>query len=305
MTTRARVKAIGFGLLARGGPAWVGRALRRKGSVILSYHNILPDGAPAAGERSLHLPQREFARQLDALGRTHRIVSLAELLDGPDAGPGATRPRAAITFDDGYRGALTAGVAELERRSLPATIFITPHFLGGRSFWWDVLADPATGTMTERVRNHALTALSGRDAKVREWATQNGMPMNPMPEDCCAGSVAEVKAAIRGARLTIGSHSWSHANLSALDGLSLREEVERPLPWLRQTFGDVLPAITYPYGLSSRAVERATESAGYRAGLLVAGGWMGMSVNRFAMPRVDVAAGLPHDGFVARVAGLI
>lgn len=305
-SARAGIKAIGLGVLARGGPAWVGRAIRRTDAVVLSYHDIVPDGSARAGELALHLPQRSFAMQLDRLQRTHDVVPLAELLE-PDGRMrrAASRPRAAITFDDAYRGAVTAGASELAQRGLPATFFVAPHFLGGKSFWWDVLADPGTGELPAGVREHALSALAGRDDLVRRWAREAGLALQPVPDSCRAASLEELRRAAAQPGIGVASHTWSHPNLAALEAAALDEELRRPLAWLHANFADVLPAITYPYGSCSPAVERAAESAGYRAGLLVTGSWIGGGGNRFAIPRVDIPAGITDDGFVARAAGLL
>src|SRR5690606_35559597 len=82
----------------------------RPSDLILAYHNVVPEGESAAGDRSLHLPVADLRSQLDRLTRTHDVVPLASLLD---PGVERNRPRVAITFDDAYRGAITCGVDEL------------------------------------------------------------------------------------------------------------------------------------------------------------------------------------------------
>src|SRR5690606_28448975 len=124
-------------------------------------------GERAVGDVSLHLPQRAFARQLDQLRRTHEVVTLDEAMM-PTSPP--RRPRAVITFDDAYRGAVRAGVDELVRRSMPATLFVSPAFIDGGSFWWDVLADESG--LAEEVRTNALETLQGKDEAIRRWAKE-------------------------------------------------------------------------------------------------------------------------------------
>src|SRR2546423_5455975 len=114
---RVRVKAIAERVLLASG----GRAARwrmRDRTLILAYHNVVPDEQPIFGDRSLHLRRSDFAAQLDALRETHDVVPLPAVLL-PSHGP---RPRAAITFDDAYAGAVTLGVAEVVARGLPATV---------------------------------------------------------------------------------------------------------------------------------------------------------------------------------------
>ncbi|HSJ25726.1 MAG TPA: hypothetical protein VK929_13710, partial [Longimicrobiales bacterium] len=145
-------------------------AVRRRaygGVLVLAYHNIVPDGAVVSGDPSLHLRQSDFARQLDALMALCDVVPLDRVLERTTS----LRPRAALTFDDGYRGALTVGAAELRARRLPATYFISPGLLGG-SFWWDEVAGGAT--LPDSVRDHALGALRGRGRAVRAWALATG-----------------------------------------------------------------------------------------------------------------------------------
>src|SRR5579862_5104874 len=122
-------------LVWSGIPRWLVRG-RHGRTLVLAYHNVLPDTAEPTGDRSLHLPRARFAEQLDVLADWCDVVPLATVLG---RAPATGRPRVAITFDDGYRGALTVGAAELRARSLPATMFISPGLVGGDGFWWDAL----------------------------------------------------------------------------------------------------------------------------------------------------------------------
>src|SRR5678816_2862632 len=93
--------AVEFAMVASGLPV-LGRRRRRGDTLVLAYHNVVPDGAEAFGDRSLHLPLSRLRQQLAALEATHEVVSLDEL----ETPARTERPRAAITFDDAYAGAL-------------------------------------------------------------------------------------------------------------------------------------------------------------------------------------------------------
>jgi peptidoglycan/xylan/chitin deacetylase (PgdA/CDA1 family) len=298
-TLRAALKRAAEHAAAASGVDWLALALRRPGVLVLAYHDVLPHGERPAGDRSLHLPQETFGRQLDALRRTHRVVPLEGALDAPADG----RPRAVITFDDAYRGAVTAGVDELARRGMPATFFVAPGLLGTVP-WWDELSGP--GGLDPAVRAHALDVLGGRPDAVREWARAEKLlprrPASPLPRIATAEELAKA-AAQRGIRLA--PHGWSHARLSALAPAELAEELSRPLAWLRERFTSVAPWLAYPYGLSSPEVERAAEDAGYAGAFRVDGGALPRvgDAPRFSLPRLNVPAGLSHDGFRLRLAG--
>lgn len=299
---RTVLKLAAEKVLCRSGLTRLARIRRRGGAVVLAYHNVVPDGEPCGGDRSLHLSQREFARQMDLVRRTHDVVPLSAIAAAPAGG----RPRVAITFDDAYRGAVTAGVEELTRRGMPATVFVAPDFVGGRSFWWDVLSRPGEAGPAPELRDRCLTLLRGRDADIRRWAGEHGLPLAEVPRHQTAATEAELEAACRTGEITLGAHTWSHPNLTALQGAELDEELVRPLRWLRERYAAVLPWLTYPYGLTSPAVEEAARRAGYEGAFRVEGGWMPPRATgpRHALPRVNVPAGASLEHLELRTSGL-
>ncbi|HLL48347.1 MAG TPA: polysaccharide deacetylase family protein [Longimicrobiaceae bacterium] len=104
------------------------------------------------------------------------------------------------------------------------------------------------------------------------------------------------------------AHTWSHPNLAALGPEELEEEMVRPLRWLRERFTGVLPWLTYPYGLTSPAVEEAARRAGYEGAFRVEGGWMprgGAGARPHALPRANVPAGASLEHFEMRTSGLL
>lgn len=302
---RLRLKHLLEAALVHGGVPRVARALAAGRGLVLAYHNIVPDGGRIAGDTSLHLPQRLFAWQLDYLAEHCSVVPLDLLVATPDAD--ASRPLVAVTFDDAYQGAVTAGVDELARRRLPATIFVAPAFVGGATFWWDRLSATGAAGPPPAVRAHALAACGGREEQVAAWATGAGLSSQPVEPHMRVASEAELGAAVRRCDITLGSHSWSHPNLARIDSpAELGRELTLPLAWLRERFEPVRPWLAIPYGLSSPAVERAAAAAGYRAAFRVSGGWLPAGRrDALALPRLNVPAGLSRNGFALRCAGLL
>jgi peptidoglycan/xylan/chitin deacetylase (PgdA/CDA1 family) len=274
-------------------------------TLVLAYHNIVPTGEQGGAELSLHLPQRRFAQHLELLGRTHDVVPLDDLLR--DAPRPSGRPRVVLTFDDGYLGALSAGVTELRRVGFPATFFVTPGRLGGHAFWWDRLGTPSEGGVPAEVRHHALTALRGHDEAVCAWAGPRALAVNEVPENAKSATEAELAGALAIPGISVAAHSWSHPNLAALDATELAAELGRPLHWLRERWPATLPAVSYPYGLVSADVAEAARRAGYRAGFLVAGGRLPIQWQHTSslLPRLNIPAGVSPDGFVLRTSGVL
>lgn len=274
-------------------------------AIIVAYHAITPraEREGGCGERSLYVHQRTFGEQLDIMRDVADVVSL-EQLDTMPAQQSA-RPRVAITFDDAYHGAVTCAIDELVSRSLPATIFVAPGCLGGQVFWWDALSH-TVGEMPESVRMHALQTLKGDGATILRWASDNGMAVRTdLPPHAKSATIDELVAATKRPGITVGSHTWSHANLAGLTGDALRSELQRSREWMTvHAAGHFVPHLAYPYGLESPAAREATEAAGYSSGLCITGGWHEpLRAPRFARPRLNIGAGMTLPGLRARLLG--
>ena len=260
---RAGMRRASEILLVRSGIAALARRWRRAQTVVLAYHNVLPDRAAAVGDGSLHLSRRALVAQLDQLQHTHDVVPLDAVLDPPAARP--HRPRAALTFDDAYQGAITVGLAEVVAHGMPATVFVAPQFVDGGTFWWDALADPPGGEVPPAVRAQAVEALAGDDTAVRAWARAAGLRVAEVPAWARVASEEQLQAIGRLPGITFGAHSWGHPNLTRVAAPRLQEELRRPLQWLRDRFAQAIDWLAYPYGCWSPAVAEAAAAAGYRA----------------------------------------
>src|SRR5260370_42062024 len=103
MSVPSALKAVAEAGLVRSGIAALRRRALSRQSLVLAYHNVVPDGCPPFGDRSLHLRHRMFVRQLDHLLRTCSVVPLEEMLARPPAG--GPPPPLAPTSSAGAPGA--------------------------------------------------------------------------------------------------------------------------------------------------------------------------------------------------------
>jgi len=291
---RAPLKRLAERALGRGPLAAAGRRRLRGRTIVLAWHDVVPDTAPAAGDRSLHLPFSRFRAQLDRLAATHDVVPLAAI-HAPRG-----RPRAAITFDDAYVGAVSLALPELVRRGLPATVFVTAGRLGS-TFWWDRYAGP--DGLDDSLRAECLGRFVGDEARIGERATQASWPAAGLAPHLRSATEAELRAAARLPGVSLGAHTWTHPSLPACDDARLREELVRPLAWLRERFEGTVPWLAYPYGHADARVAAAAAAAGYAGAFLVSGGYLRPGTAPHLLPRFNVPAGLSADGFAARLAG--
>lgn len=292
-------------VLAKSG---VPRAISRRNqpsTAVLAYHNIVPVGEALAGDASLHLDQRAFADHLDFLLESHDIVSLS---DAREATASSGRPRVVITFDDAYRGAMTAGLEELRRRDLPATVFVSPGLLGRPGFWWDLLAPKGGGPLAAELRDHCLTELRGREDWVLRWSAERGLAIHELPQHARPADAEAMLAEAQSGRVSLGSHTWSHPNLAALSAPNVEDELERSKAWLEARSAEYVDWLAYPYGLRNATATHAAEER-YTGALLTRGGlaerrgrWLS---SPHETPRLNVPRGLNIEGLAVRVAGLL
>lgn len=284
------------------GAARVARLHHRHRTLVLAYHNVLPNGEPLSGNANLHLPQREFARQLDILARTHDVASIDTLLAPPSS---SGRPRAIITFDDAYAGALAAGVDELVRRGMPATIFVSPALLGSVP-WWDILAERTSGVVPDHVQQHALKPLGGRSGEVLRWIRSKESVEPALSALPHIGTESQLEVAASKPGITLGSHTWSHPNLCALPSAELEAELTKPLQWLQARFAKIAPWLSYPYGCFSDSVQNVAADVGYAGSFRIDGGWIPQTAPpAHAIPRLNIPSGLSLNGFRLRLAGIL
>jgi peptidoglycan/xylan/chitin deacetylase (PgdA/CDA1 family) len=240
---------------------------------------------------------------LDRLEETHEIVELTEVQAVP---VGSNRPRAAITFDDAYRGALTLALPELARRGLPATVFVAPGLLGSSGCWWDLLAATDGSGLLPNVRSHVLEVLRGDGATALAWARSNALPIALLPAHAGIATEEELRTAAALPGISVGAHTWSHCNLASMDVAAYETELVKPLAWLRQRFERIVPWVAYPYGLSAPTSAQEARRAGYDRALRIEGGWISSAaISAFVLPRLNVPAAVSPDGFVLRASGLM
>jgi len=96
-------------------------------SSVLVYHSISSPDEPLPGD--IDISAENFAAQLSWLARRRSVVPLIDTLGSSNG-----RSRVALTFDDGFRDNLTVAAPMLEKYSMPATVFVTPGFIGNQSY---------------------------------------------------------------------------------------------------------------------------------------------------------------------------
>jgi peptidoglycan/xylan/chitin deacetylase (PgdA/CDA1 family) len=257
-----RLKAALCSAIAGSGlDAFLGRvtgSLRRPW--VVGYHAVVQDEHALEGLMpGLAITTATLEQHLDWIARRFDCVSLDDLR----AGRPGRRPQAAITFDDGYRGVFEHAWPLLRRMGIPAALFIVSDRIGG-----------ATALLHDRLYRH----LHSHGGGARSYALTRSLLHSLTPPEVAGlierfGSSAPLAQelsltwpmlrALREGGCTIGSHTRSHALLTATPPARLVTETAGSRSDLAEGLGSPVLHFAYPDGAFDRLAVEAVAEAGY------------------------------------------
>ncbi|MDA0327670.1 MAG: polysaccharide deacetylase family protein [Gemmatimonadetes bacterium] len=155
---------------------------------------------------------------------------------------------------------------------------------------------------------HALTKLEGRTDRILAWASEQGIPVSPVPEHARPVEDTELDPSRLSKGITLGAHTWSHANLAALGPDAILDELVLCKDWLSERSSRQLPWLAYPYGLRNTSAAAVAADC-FEGALLVSGGRAVRRGRRVAeralTPRLNVPRGLSLEGLSLRLSGFL
>ena len=280
--------------------------MKRTDTLILCYHRVderVDDALP------LCVSPANFAAQLDEIALRYQPSTLDEL-----SSP-SPRPRAVVTFDDGYVDNLTNALPIAEAKGIPITVFVTSGSLGGNGFWWDRLGTllrsrPAAvreirlatseGTARielgstkasadlEAVRQHLLPLSVPEIHRILDGVSEQWGTSVAPPPDARSLTHSELRQLAASEVVTIGAHTVDHVRLwgrPARDQLrtisSSRDELER-------LSGQSVSHFAYPFGgrdsFDDDSVQ-AVRSAGFKTASTTVPGNARLASDPYRLPR--------------------
>ena len=271
------------------------RLVRRAHAVIFCYHNVVPDALTGkVGDPYLHTGVTDFANQLDFITSGYDVVPVDEILTRMRKGA-AVAGLAALTFDDGYAGAVRHAIPLMRQAGVPFTLFPVVDGAAHRhAFWWDRF-----GYLENGQREHFLNSLKGEQGAIEAQIDQSGY----LPDDAIPAGWNELRQ-IAGADCTFGVHTMTHRNLAVLPPDEVRWEIANARDVLAQELNQVPTLVSYPYGRTNATVQEETKRAGFVAGLGLASNLVRHGVPTFDVPRINVPAGIALASFACWSSGL-
>jgi len=295
------------------------RTLRAERPIVLMYHRV---ETLSHDPWHLAMTPTRFARQIEVLGKTRRIVPLSWLAAKIIAGD-MPRRVAAVTFDDGYGDVFINALPVLEAQECPATVFLTTGAVDSpHGFWWDVLtrivletphlpehiwidverdrhgftvAGEAGGTGLDRPT--LLASLHGllrplevgpRDDALHRLASLVGTDADARPHDLAMTS-DQVRSLAAAEVIEIGAHSVTHPPFTSRRASAIAREVSQSRRRCEELIGRPVTGFAYPYGDFNAASRAAVQDAGLTYACTTVERTLRRGGDPFAIPRIGVA----------------
>lgn len=243
----------------------VWRTIRRRHAVhVFTFHRVSDlcrDG--------MTISPRVFRRQVAAIRRSHRIVTIDEAVALHREGARLARPVAAITFDDAYRSVVDEAAPVLAAAGVTGAVFVSTGVVGREARF--------AHDDSSRVRPH-LPPMEWRDLD-----------------------------ALHAAGWSIGAHTITHPRLSRCDGPTLERELGEPITLIAERFGPNAVPFAYPFGGTediTAFARRLVEGVGYSVCLSDFGGENIPPGDPFRMRRIELGGDHATLAWRVRVQGL-
>jgi peptidoglycan/xylan/chitin deacetylase (PgdA/CDA1 family)/glycosyltransferase involved in cell wall biosynthesis len=294
---------------------------------ILFYHRVTAKAAAPDLRGRSPLTAAEFEKHLKHLKRHYRVISLGEAAQALQSGAPLPGNTVVITFDDGYRDNLTVALPLLEKYAAPATLFAVTSAIDGRPFWFDEVPRWFAQTKVATIRlDDTSEELPLTSADERRKALEHVLGyLKSLPGERLVGAFNELRgkleigagnshaeretltwdelrAMVRGERITIGAHTVTHPilpNLAPEDAIGeIRESVET----IARQLGRPVKFFAYPNGDCNSATRQAVREMNLVACSTGGGGFNPQGSDLVALSRLG-ADGLPFFRFVLYLAG--
>jgi peptidoglycan/xylan/chitin deacetylase (PgdA/CDA1 family) len=252
------------------------------------------------------IPSRAwFAAALDTLARFYQFVSLDQVVDGI-SGRTPLATGCHVTFDDGHASFMEHALPLLRERRIPATLFVSPSVIAGRTNYWfqelgairqaldEASIRQAIGricrTPVDRLLPFSIWSLflslprMQIEEVLQELRTGHGLPALP-PQNMSTTDLLE--AADSGVR--VGAHTCDHPVLANETRERSQREIGESVELLRQMLGRPVSAFAYPNGTEGldfgERERQMLREVGVTAAFSTDVGFFGVRSNPLAIPR--------------------
>jgi peptidoglycan/xylan/chitin deacetylase (PgdA/CDA1 family) len=251
------------------------------------------------------LPADALRAQLAFLAAHFRLVPLDQIWRR-DARRDS-RPKVALTFDDGLRNNLTLAYPLLKEFRAQATFFVCPGLIDAGRWLWNHECRARLAWMPKEERERLARALGtgstdpqaiverlkyrpNAERRAFEESVRDASPgFQPTREQRERWDVMswEDLRALDPSLITVGGHSVHHEILSRLDPPHLEREVGECRTWLERELGRPVRQFCYPDGAVDSAV-RECVGRHFECAVTTRHGWVPKQPSLLELPRIPI-----------------
>ncbi|MCK4657255.1 MAG: polysaccharide deacetylase family protein [candidate division Zixibacteria bacterium] len=302
----------------------------RNTALVLTYHRVLPTlkSEAAPSQTGMIVTNSTFEKQMDFLNKTHEVITLAEMI-GRLKESKIDQRYCAITFDDGWRDVYTHAFPVLEKRNLPAIMFLSAGFVGtDRLFWPERLTRIllSTGELDQNKVSaladidrksaeeiHAIIATNDNRKKLKQAdrLIERFKKLDPEIREELIGLLEnslsqtltdeardrhilnwhEIEE-MRRRGISFGSHTVNHAILTRIPPDEAKMEITQSKQMLEKKLGEEIDLFAYPNGDWNDDVKEMVKEAKYKASVTTMNGKNDYSTDPYLLGRLTVHQGM-------------
>ena len=281
------------------------RAVRDR-VLVLCFHGVSGDESAAADRGGLHVPQKLFRRQVEALLRHYAPISLGQLRESRRDGRPLPPAPLLLTFDDGYRNVARHALPVLRALGAPCAWFVVAGAVESGRLLWPSELELRYGSRPDYPalkRELQAAPASVREARLAELADQAWTP--PLDSDYSLATWDELAGEVRKGGVEVGSHGLRHHPLTTCEPDRLRAELRDSAALIAQRLDTRVETLAYPNGAFSPEVRAAAAEAGYALAFTTVPRHARSGDDCLALPRILVGRRDEVPVLLARVAGWV
>jgi len=255
--------------------------------VVVAYHRVVEDFASACvtSNPSMLVSRQMLEQHLDWIGQRYKLVSLDDLGERLECSDGSNEGLAAITFDDGYQDFYDHALPVLQKKGVPAALFVVTDYAGSGQ----VPLHDRLYLLLKRRQSKALPVLPRGVPNIRGRAPYDALRalIEALPVDTVDAVAAALGAEddipeemlhpfrcltwegigrVHRAGITIGSHTRSHALMTNETRVRRMDEAQGSRSVLERRLNTRIRHFAYPSGVFDPSAINSVAAAGYRFG---------------------------------------
>jgi peptidoglycan/xylan/chitin deacetylase (PgdA/CDA1 family) len=293
------------------------------------YHRVLPASSleKTFSNKAIIVSTCTFEKHVEFLKKNFNILSLDEFEKYLNKGGSYPGKSCLITFDDGWFDNYEYALPVLNKKHVPATIFLPYNYIAtSKRFWQEELSAslhllcdaPNTQQVTEFLKSlpyriDVSDCKELRSEQIYESVRQIKGLSDPEIDDILEKSRQlstdlpiqqenidnylkwiNVKDMME-REITFGSHCLSHRILTGLSKEDISAEIGDSKTNIEAEINTNVKSIAYPNGNYNEIVLKSTQITGYSLGFSTESGHVGQKTNRYAIPRININDVVSHN----------